>query len=490
VGAFFWGTRLVCAWAGEAHVPVVPSTDAVVKVFVTSNSIDYYRPWQSKGIASAVGSGVILPGHKILTNAHVVADHTFIQVKKEADPKKYTARVEAIGYDCDLALLSVQDPAFFEGTREIKIGDLPQLQDKVMVIGYPTGGSKVSITEGVVSRIELTSYAQSSRQLLAVQIDAAINPGNSGGPVLKDNKLVGIAMQVLTAGQNIGYIIPVPIIRHFFKDLEDGRYDGFPLVGIEYVNTENKALREYYRLVDHEGGVLITNILPFSPASSFLRKDDVILGINGIDIARDGTFVFRDKERLGLSYLITQMQQGEVLTLRIVRDGALKDISFPLRPFTPLVLPTKAFDQPPYYIFGGLVFTVLSVDLLKSWGNRWWEKAPADFMYYLVGTGRLNEEQNENLVVLLNVLPDDINVGYHRYRNRIITRVNGHAVRSFKDFVFQLREAKQSAYTILETRQHQRLIIPNEGVDAVTRQILRRNNIARPFPETIARWFR
>ena len=79
--------------------------------------------------------------------------------------------------------------------------------------GFPIGGERLSITEGVVSRIEMFSYAHSQRCLLGVQIDAAINDGNSGGPVLRGGQLAGIAFQALESGENIGYAIPVPVIR-------------------------------------------------------------------------------------------------------------------------------------------------------------------------------------------------------------------------------------------------------------------------------------
>ncbi|MCK5178442.1 MAG: serine protease, partial [Candidatus Omnitrophica bacterium] len=288
-------------------------TDAVVKVFVTFNRMDYYRPWQSKGIRAGGGSGAIIKGNRILTNAHVVADHTFIQVKKDSDPKKYTAKVVAIGHDCDLALLQVDDPDFFDGVTPLAFGDLPKQQDSVLVIGYPQGGGKISITEGVVSRVEVTAYVQSSRHLLTVQIDAAINPGNSGGPVIQDEKIVGIAMQIFQSGDNIGYMIPVPVIQHFLKDLDDGGYEGFPMLGIDYKNTENATLREFYGIIKEEGGILVNKVLPFSPASGNLEEGDVILEINGVPIGEDGTFPFRGNERLSLIHLITKEHVGDTI---------------------------------------------------------------------------------------------------------------------------------------------------------------------------------
>ena len=463
--------------------------DSVVKVFVTSNTMDYYRPWQSKGIASSGGSGAIIQGHKILTNAHVVANHTFIQVKKEGDPKKYTAKVEAIAHDCDLALLSVNDLSFFEGTHSLELGGLPDLQDNVMVIGYPQGGDKISITEGVVSRIEVTSYSQSSRQLLTVQIDAAINPGNSGGPVIQEGKLVGIAMQILQSSQNIGYMIPIPVIKHFFTDLKDNRYDGFPLIGIEFINTENLALRNYYKIQNEFGGVLVSNILPFSPAYKILNRGDVVLEINDVKIGEDGTFEFRGKDRLTMPYLITQKQIDEALKLKIMRNGKLKNISIKLKPFESLVPPAHHFKKPSYYIYGGMVFTILSADLLREWGKRWWEKAPLNFKDYLMGKGRLNPEERQEVVVMLDVLPDDVNIGYHHYGSTVINKVNGKEFKSFREFVNMLDQSKdKNDYTIIETERRRELVIDNTNITEINNKILKRNNIPAQFSEDVKEW--
>jgi len=151
----FYLTVLLTLSFPISHSKASDHTNSVVKVFVTANKMDYYQPWQSEGTYTASGSGCILNGNKILTNAHVVADSTFIQVKKNADPKKYTAKVEYMGHDCDLAILTVNDPKFFKNTTYLELGELPKLQESVSVLGYPQGGGMLSITKGVVSRVEL-----------------------------------------------------------------------------------------------------------------------------------------------------------------------------------------------------------------------------------------------------------------------------------------------------------------------------------------------
>ena len=453
------------------------TAQSVVKIFVTANSMDYYRPWQSHGISGKTGSGVVIEGGYILTNAHVVLDQTFVQVKKLNSSKKYTAKVEAIGYDCDLALLKIEDKEFFQDIKEIPLGKMVHLQDDVAVIGYPKGGEKISITKGVVSRIEVSDYVQSGRRLLSIQIDAAINSGNSGGPVIKDNKIVGIAMQALNNSQNIGYMIPVLIIQHFLDDLKDRKYNGFPSIGIEFMNTENEALRKYYEIDKEEGGVLITRVEPYSSAEGFLKKGDIILSISGILISQDGRVKYRNNEKLFLSYLISKKHVGENIRIEIVREGIKQEITIRLKSFYSVVPYPYHIKKPTYYIFGGLVFTTLTTNLIQSWGE-WWKNAPINFNYYLIGSGRLNKEKRKEVVVLLNVLSDDVNIGYHRVRNVVIEKVNGKTFKTFKEFVKIINKIKkQEDFIIFEIEGNQKIILDNEDIDKKTKDIIKRNHI-------------
>lgn len=83
--------------------------------------------------------GFVITGRRILTNAHVVADHTFVLVRKHGSPTKYRAEIQAIGHECDLALLTVESEEFWEGMRFLELGDIPFLQEAVAVVGYPQG---------------------------------------------------------------------------------------------------------------------------------------------------------------------------------------------------------------------------------------------------------------------------------------------------------------------------------------------------------------
>src|SRR5665213_150564 len=218
-----------------------PLRKSLVKIFATVQYPNYWEPWRVGAQEEISGSGCIISGNRILTNAHVVSNQVFIQVLKEGDTKKYTAVRESVSHDSDLAVLKVLDKKFFKGTQPVKFGGVPSLKDKVAVYGFPVGGEKLSITEGGISRIEVITYAHSQRSILGLQTDAAINPGNSGGPVFSGKKMVGVAFEDYrsNAAQNIGYIIPVPIIKKFLSEIRNGMGHDMPGLGVSAQNMEN-----------------------------------------------------------------------------------------------------------------------------------------------------------------------------------------------------------------------------------------------------------
>jgi S1-C subfamily serine protease len=261
---------------------------------------------QTLGKNGGSGSGCVIDGKRILTNAHVVANQTFVQVRRAGEAKKYTAEVEMVAHECDLAILKVRDAPFFSNVKPIDIGTLPKIRDKVAVYGFPEGGDKLCITEGVVSRVEHRNYTHSKANLLTCQIDAAINSGNSGGPVIQGNKLVGVAFQAMNGddAENIGYMVPPPIIEHFLTDIEDSIYDGIPDLGISWQKMESPDLRNRYRMTAKQTGILVNSICPECSAEDSLHIDDIIISIDGKRIENDGTIEFRKGERTVFDYVI------------------------------------------------------------------------------------------------------------------------------------------------------------------------------------------
>ena len=351
--------------------------NSIVKIYTTYDQPNYFRPWQMRGQQNRIGSGSIIAGNRILTNAHVVSDHTFIRVRRAGQAEKYVAAVAAVSHELDLAILTVVDEAFFHGARALKIGDLAQVGEKVSAYGFPKGGTRITVTQGIVSRIERKLYSHSQYKNLVCQIDAAINPGSSGGPVISGGKIAGVIFQS-TSGQNIGYMVPAPVIRHFFKDLEDGRHDGVPTLFFVWQNLENPQMRKYLNMARAQTGILVKEVSPPFLGENMLLPGDVILAIDGYDIATDGTIEIRKTERISFSYAIDLKQLNESASLKVLRGGQVKTLEIPLqvpRITTGFFIPRIQYETlPTYYIAGGLVFTRLTSNYLEGWGQ--WGHGP------------------------------------------------------------------------------------------------------------------
>jgi len=444
---------------------------SIVKIFTVSKTTDYMEPWNSS-ISSSSGSGSIIAGNRILTNAHVVGNETFIEVKKYGDTKRYQAKVLEVSHDTDLALLEVKDKNFFKGTIPLTFGTLPKMQDKVTVYGYPMGGQTISISTGIVSRIEHNRYVHSSQHFLSIQIDAAINPGNSGGPALSNGKIVGVVMQGISMSQNIGYIVPVDIIKHFLKDISDGKYDGYPKLGIMTDSIQNPSLKEYYHLDKDEGGILVVDIVYNSIFKGILKKDDIITSINGYKIENDGTVEFRDNQYTHFKYAVDILQYGDKASLTVIRKGKKLKLDVVLPKSSSLEHSSYAeleYDKmPTYFMLGGYVFSPLTQNLLNA-SNR-----PVLNIRYKAT--KFPTKDKQELVVLLKVLAAEHSRGDYSINLWYIEKVNGKVFKNFKEF-YDLVINTKDKYVVLEDEDGAKVVINKAKALEVEKDILKRYSI-------------
>ncbi|XP_048232263.1 protease Do-like 2, chloroplastic isoform X2 [Ricinus communis] len=426
--------------------------NAVVKVYCTHTAPDYSLPWQKQRQYTSTGSAFMIGDGKLLTNAHCVEHYTQVKVKRRGDDTKYVAKVLARGVDCDIALLSVKDKEFWEGAEPLQLGHLPRLQDAVTVVGYPLGGDTISVTKGVVSRIEVTSYAHGSSDLLGIQIDAAINPGNSGGPAFNEQgECIGVAFQVYRSeeAENIGYVIPTTVVSHFLNDYErNGKYTGFPCLGVLLQKLENPALRACLKVESNEG-VLVRRIEPTSDANNVLKEGDVIVSFDDVNVGCEGTVPFRSNERIAFRYLISQKFAGDVAELGIIRAGSFMKVKVVLNPRVHLVPYHVDGGQPSYLIIAGLVFTPLSEPLID-------EECEGSIGLKLLAKARysLARFKGEQIVILSQVLANEVNIGYEDMSNQQASSLFTLVVQLFQ-FVYAILEGPFNfSFHVLE--QHAR----------------------------------
>ncbi len=449
-----------------------------MKIYTTANIPDYYNPWRMFEARNLRGSGAIISEHRILTNAHIIADQTFIQVRRYGQAKRYNARIVSVSHEADLAILTVDDPFFFVDVTPLEIGKLPSPNQEVLVFGFPFGGDSLSITKGIMSRIEHQFYDHSSGYFLTGQMDAAINPGNSGGPVIVEDQIVGVVMQNSNPGEseNIGYMVPAPIVRHFLMDMEDNHYNGYPDLGIETQKMENPSMKGKHLVPPEQTGVLVIHVHLGSSAENVIYKGDVLTAVDGHPIADDGTVEFRPKERTHYYYFIDRHQMGENVRLDILRQGVPKTFTLPLtrtqKEF--LLVPAEQYDQPPrYFIFGGIVFSPLTKNLMKRWGSNWTTSAPSEF---LVEMTNWITPQRKEVVVAIQILAGDVNVGYHDLAAWSVAKVNGVSFPDFDHFCRLVMNA-ETPFIVFENKKGFQLIIDRRKAADTHGDILRRHHV-------------
>ena len=347
-------------------LPVVLHADdsdiyrSVVRIESATQVPDYETPWNTGRFSGGTGTGFLIGKNQFLTNAHVVSNSQRLQLTVHGRPNKYPAKVEHIAHDCDLALLSVEDFTDFEGFPVFEFSEVPKLESQVRVIGYPVGGERLSVTRGVVSRIDFQPYSHSRADShLVVQIDAAINPGNSGGPVIQGDKVVGVAFQGLRQADNTGYIIPTPVVKRFLKDIEDGKYDPYPELGISDFPLHNPAMRMALGLPNDGRGVLIKDVSKASSCNGLIKPGDILMSLEGSAVDSAGQ-VKIDSGTVDLAEIVERKFVGDKVTMEVLRDGSLKKVEVTLKPLTQMQMYAIQYNKKPRYIvFAGLVFQPL-----------------------------------------------------------------------------------------------------------------------------------
>jgi S1-C subfamily serine protease len=447
---------------------------SLCRVNNTAQEFNYRVPWLPGQMSGGSGTGWVVAKDRIMTNAHVVSNARLLTVEKESDPKKYVATVEHIAHDCDLAILKVEDPAFWKDTKVLSIGGVPEIESNVSVYGYPIGGDRLSVTNGVVSRVDFRPYAHSVMDShLTIQIDAAINPGNSGGPVLQNGTVVGVAFQGFSGdvAQNVGYMIPTPVVKHFLKDVEDGNYDRYMDLAVGTYPLQNATHRKALGLIDDGIGIVVTDVGAASIAHNRLQVGDVLVAVDGLPIESDGMVVL-EGERVLMAEVAERKFKGEIARFDVLRNRKPLTVEVPFKEAWPYTYQATSYDPPRYIAFGGLLFQPMNRNLLMTYqfGNP-----RVAYMYQHFIHDELYKEREE-IVLLTTLLPDPINTYLDEFREGIVEKVNGKQIRKLQDLADALT-AKPEQYVIEFEGIGRPLVLERDAVEKARERIRKRYNV-------------
>ena len=446
---------------------------SVVRIEVAIQDPDYRAPWDAGHIEGGVGSGFIISGKRILTNAHVVSNARFITITREGVSHPYIAHVKFIAHDCDLAIVSVDDDTFFNGTKELALGGVPHIESGVSVYGYPLGGERLSVTRGVVSRIDFEVYSHSEVDShLVIQIDAAINPGNSGGPVLQNGKVVGVAFQGYSGdvAQNVGFMIPTPVIGRFLTDISKGSYTGYTDLSISYRPLISPTSRRALGVDQPDVGILVTDVQEKGSSAGHLQSGDVLLSVDNHTISSDGR-VNLDGSSVEMAEVVEQKFAGDKVAFNILRNGKPLTVEFPLTGTWPFHMQSLAYDEKPRYIlYGGLLFQPLERNFMDAIGGsdlrvrREFEDFVDRHLYL----------ERPEVVILSSVLDDPVNKDCDGLHPGIVDSINGKIIRCLNDV--------QAAFKVPAT--YDVITMMGNGVPIV----LKRDEVLKATPRILERY--
>jgi S1-C subfamily serine protease len=466
------------------------STDfnSVVKIFCTSIEPNFVQPWQTGRQSPSFGSGFVIQVAKkqILSNAHVVENATDIRVRKHGDSKKYRAIIAHISNEADLVLLDVEDEEFWTDLKPLQMAApnfIPNLYELVSVIGYPIGGDNLSVTKGLVARVAMQNYVHSEKFLPQIQINSPINCGNSGGPVMLYSEVIGVAFQSSNPlyAQNIGQVIPMPVICQFIDDVTTHNSGGFPLINIKTQTMENTSLRKAHKLPKEKNGILITNVHKLDHSFGILRENDILLSIDSKEIAIDGTILLRGNERIDYQNVYCTKFVGDTIDLVVWRSGAEHELTVTLGKIPelcPRISHIPKNQTASYYIYAGFVFLVLNRSYFDQEFNSDIRKIPQRLLEharYGVAT-----KKGQQIVILSHIMSDEINIGYDEdFHYTKVNKVDNIDVDSLAHLVEIIETAEKEGRPFMDfdLDLHKKITIETSEAITATARILKNNNI-------------
>lgn len=461
----------VPAWAQDGSA----DRQSVVKIFSTVRAPNLFQPWSRPSAGEASGSGVIIDGNRILTNAHVVNYARRVLVQPNQSSDKYEAEVVAIAHGIDLAVLELEDESFFEEYPAATLSaELPRIGGTVTALGYPLGGEALSITEGIVSRIEHTGYKGDTLGL-RIQVDVALNPGNSGGPVFMDGQVIGLVFSGIPSAENIGYVIPTDEVEMFLADVEDGTYDGNPRFFGRLQTAENDAIREKLGLSGEQTGLIVSKAGEDSP----LERWDVIdaVGPNDIDNRGMANVPGNADLRLNFSYFVPKLaeegENGWTVPMTVLRGGEPVELDVPVATSRDLLIKPLAGEQPSYLIYGPMAFTPAYQELMQQASRAAIVLASDDSPLIERLTEEVSEPGEQLVIVPAPFFPHRLTTGYEIGVAPVVESVNGVAIKNLAH-LREVLESIEDEYTVFEFAgsSNETLVFKTEDLRESTEEVL------------------
>lgn len=455
--------------------------DSVVRIFVTKREVDQSSPWQNEEIMQNSFHGVVVEGKAVLTTAFAMQNAVEIELLRFGESRKFPLQIKFVDYEVNLALLVPIDPAGVAGLVPLKFTDEISLDSAVSIMKAKDNNQLVSVA-GTLQEVSIYTSVTSEYSFATYLVKTQQTALGWAEPIIRSG-----AVAALCSGQDSQYLhaIPGSIINHFLRDVQAGNYRGFPSIGIELDRLTSPEMRELLGAEKIKHGVRISSVETGTNFSELLKKDDVLVAMDGVKINENGYYIHPVWGKVHLKYLLNRKIAGEKTHLEILRQGQPLQFEAVLTRFDSNATRIRSFREEisePHLIFGGVVIRELTIPFLKQWGKDWQSTAPYQMLYEFHFNNKTVEHPEKNRVLIISrVLADEYNRGYADIKNSIIQEINGLTVRSMADV-----RAALAAPTVRGGRQFARIelayedgeiVLSYDGLAAVHKRIVDTFNI-------------
>ena len=436
--------------AGEEQIRKAMK-ESLVYLEVSSYGYDQFRPWRNTDIDEKGGIGCAVGANLVITPAWNLTDARLIQARAFGQNEYIPAKIKAIDYEIDLALLELEPNALQKPLRPLKFADKFKRGAKLNCYWLDSAGN-LTTGQGYLDRAEVHPSTTSHTAFLNYIVTNASQETGIGQLYCDGSTPAGItcwAEDTSEAG-----LIPAEIINGFLSKAKEANYPGIPVVGFSTQELSDPSSRAYLKMPSTmKNGVWVTNVYNLGTGSDMLKTGDVILGIDGKEIDAFGRFQHPVYDHLSFHHLITRHKIGDEISFEIWREGGRQQLKVGARNFdvSRMLVPSYEYGQQPQYVVtGGFVFQKLTRPYLMNWGKNWTGKvSPHLFHYYRDMSFKPTDERKE-IVILSYVLPAQINLGYLDLAQLVVSKFNGMPITCMADIIKAQNLKPDSKFDVVE----------------------------------------
>ena len=420
----------------------------IVSVRVTGQDWNWRAPWEKQAPWTRTVTGLVVPGPKILLASTAFGNHLLVEAQKLGSEARTVARVELVDQEGPLALVAVDDPAFWEGLEPLPLADRAPGEGDVTILRWQRSGL-LDAFPGTLRQVRSGRHGLSQTSLLTLEIGASTDGLGESEVVIAKGRVAGLVTG--RVGEAYG-ALAAPVLAQFLEGAARGDWGSFARAGLAWQDLTNPVLRESLGLRPGETGIRLTRVARHGSAGGVLKPGDVVLEMDGAKLDPTGYYEHPLYGRMLFALLFSDGRRpGETMPVKVLRDGERLDLQLPLRAMRPEQdrVPPYVFGRgPDYVVVGGLVFEELTRPYLGAWGD-WARRAPPRILVAMDREPDDAGEEPKRIVLLSSVLPDAANLGYQELRDLIVERVNGRAVGSLAD-LRQAFAAPEGGFHVVE----------------------------------------